>query len=150
MKILIFALSLFISTQAFAANADDILGVWWSPEQKTKVEITKEDNKYVGRIIAIRPEAKDKKIEGQSLLNYPILKNFEFKSDSWKEGTIFDPENGKTYKCVISLKNPNTLSVRGYVGMPLFGRTAKFEKVGGEKPKEQQDGEPKRYYGGDE
>ncbi len=41
----------------------------------------------------------------------------------WTGGRIYDPNNGKTYKCTLELANDGTLKVRGYVGISWFGRT---------------------------
>lgn len=43
--------------------------------------------------------------------------------DAWQGGWIYDPASGKTYKSVMHLKADGTLHVRGYVGIPLFGRS---------------------------
>jgi uncharacterized protein (DUF2147 family) len=52
------------------------------------------------------------------------LSGFKFAGDNlWEDGTIYDPENGKTYRCKITLESPNRLNVRGFVGISLFGRT---------------------------
>lgn len=44
-------------------------------------------------------------------------------SNSWKNGWIYDPAGGKTYRSVMHLAADGTLHVRGYVGIPLFGRS---------------------------
>ncbi|MFN5760608.1 MAG: DUF2147 domain-containing protein, partial [Sphingobacteriales bacterium] len=41
----------------------------------------------------------------------------------WDDGNIYDPKNGNTYSCTIKLTNPNTIEVRGYIGVSLIGRT---------------------------
>lgn len=151
-------LFLLFSVSAFAkVSPDDVLGVWWSPEQKSKVEIYKNGDKYIGRLIAIRPESKDKldsknenkKKRGEKLLGLEILKNFQFKEDRWTGGTIYDPENGKTYKSIMWMSEniKDQLQVRGYVGFALLGRTAEFKKVSGDTPNQQQANEPIKYYG---
>ena len=51
-------------------------------------------------------------------------------ADLWDGGTILDPNNGKVYKVRMTLKDGGrTLDVRGYVGMPLLGRTQTWQRV---------------------
>lgn len=39
-------------------------------------------------------------------------------------GEIIDPDNGKVYKCKMAVKdNGKKLEVRGYIGVPLLGRS---------------------------
>ena len=46
-----------------------------------------------------------------------ILKNFDFEDGFWKNGTIYDPKNGKTYKCEMWLDGKTGLKIRGYWGV---------------------------------
>jgi len=46
------------------------------------------------------------------------------------QGRIFNRENGKTYDCLISLQSVDELRVRAYVGIPLFGQTQIWRRVG--------------------
>jgi uncharacterized protein (DUF2147 family) len=56
-----------------------------------------------------------------------MLWGFEYEGDNtWKKGRIYDPENGKTYKCKMKLEGA-TLKVRGSVGP--FGRTTEWTRV---------------------
>ncbi|NOX52562.1 MAG: DUF2147 domain-containing protein [Gammaproteobacteria bacterium] len=41
----------------------------------------------------------------------------------WDGGTVYDPDIGKYYKCRLSILDENRLELRGYVGIPLFGRS---------------------------
>lgn len=53
-----------------------------------------------------------------------MLTAFKFNGDDeWKGSDIYDPESGKTYSSDMYLKDKNTLKVRGYVGISMFGRT---------------------------
>ena len=53
-----------------------------------------------------------------------ILTGFKFNGDDgWKGGDIYDPESSKTYSSGIYLKDKNTLKLRGFIGISLFGRT---------------------------
>ncbi len=59
-----------------------------------------------------------------------LLKNF--KKDNEKEysgGTVYDPKSGKTYDCNITVKSSKELSIRGYIGVSLFGRTTIWTKA---------------------
>ena len=44
-------------------------------------------------------------------------------------GKILDPKNGKEYKCYIKLIDNNTLKLRGYIGISMFGRTAIWKRA---------------------
>jgi uncharacterized protein (DUF2147 family) len=44
--------------------------------------------------------------------------------DQWDGGQILDPAKGKTYKVKLTLADDGQkLNVRGYIGMPMLGRT---------------------------
>ena len=45
------------------------------------------------------------------------------KKNEWEEGKIYDPKSGNDYSCEIKMTDANTLEVRGYVGISMFGRT---------------------------
>jgi uncharacterized protein (DUF2147 family) len=52
-----------------------------------------------------------------------ILSGFKYGGGNiWQDGKIYDPKNGKTYSCKMTLEG-NELKVRGYVGFSLLGRT---------------------------
>lgn len=144
MRNTIFLLALsFISYTALAQNADDIVGVWEPGHGKAKVKIDKIDDKFYGKIVWLKepkdPETGEPKVDknnpDESMQNVPlrgyrILKDFEYKGDGvWEEGTIYDPESGTTYSCVITMKDENMLDIRGYVGVKTFGRTDTWRRL---------------------
>ena len=47
----------------------------------------------------------------------------------WEQGTIYDPENGKTYQCKLTIISPTQLDVRGFIGFSIMGRTSHFTKA---------------------
>ena len=70
--------------------------------------------------------------KGQPVLGMTIIEGVKRASgaDHWDSGTILDPNNGKTYKVRMTLKDGGrVLEVRGYVGMPLLGRTQTWQRV---------------------
>jgi uncharacterized protein (DUF2147 family) len=71
--------------------------------------------------------------KGQPVLGMTILSGVKASAGEtglWDGGEILDPNNGKTYK--VRLKPVNggkALEVRGYIGMPLLGRTQTWQRV---------------------
>ena len=117
-------------------NTDAILGEWLTQSKDGKILIYKQGTKYFGKIIGGNSEGRkdtnnpDEKLRNQPLIGKVILNNFVFDGKSkWEDGTIYDPNNGKTYSCVIKLKNNNEMEVRGYVGISLFGRTDMWTRI---------------------
>ncbi|HEY0110845.1 MAG TPA: DUF2147 domain-containing protein, partial [Fibrella sp.] len=73
------------------------------------------------------PEAN---LKSRPLLNLNIMTGFSYDgSNVWDDGKIYNPEDGKTYSCKMTLKNPNTLDVRGYVGISLIGKTQTWTRL---------------------
>lgn len=124
------------SLSAKEVKADDILGVYVTDGGKSNVEIYRCGDHYCGKIVWLKEPLNDKgepKVDGEnpdaSLKGRPImgmkfLWGFKFDGDDmWEKGNIYDPENGKTYDCQMSLDG-NKLNVRGYIlGMSFLGRT---------------------------
>lgn len=132
-----------LSYVGFSQDADAIVGVWEPSNGKVYVKINKIDNKYYGKIVWLRepndPDTgepkKDINNPDESMKNVP-LKGYRMLKDlvydgkgEWKDGTIYDPQNGTTYDCVINLKNTNTMEIRGYVGVKTFGRTDTWKRL---------------------
>lgn len=135
----LFALLLFVGSTTITMaqqKADDIIGTYMTPENKAMVEVSKKDNKYYGKFLWTKTEGKldiNNPIASEKtkpLKGMEFLKSFTFDNKStWNNGTIYDPENGKTYSCKITADEKGNLSVRGFIGVSLLGRTSVFIKV---------------------
>jgi len=44
-------------------------------------------------------------------------------------GTIYDPVSGNTYRCQLKLESSDRLYLRGYIAIPLVGRTTTWTRV---------------------
>lgn len=146
-KIIYFAMSVMMLNVAQAqtketTEADKIIGVWEVGSGKARVKITKYGEKFGGKLVWLKePNYADgtKKVDKNNpdeakrtvpLLGYTNLLGFTYKGKSeYDGGTIYDPENGNTYNCLISLEDDNTIKVRGYVGVQIFGRTDTWKRV---------------------
>ncbi len=64
----------------------------------------------------------------QPVLGLNLLAGYRWTGERW-QGQIYDPESGKTYSSRMSVDRNGDLKMRGYIGTPLLGRTARFEPV---------------------
>ena len=122
-------------------NPDAIIGTWINASGKGHIQIFKQGNKYFGKLIWLK-EPNDEKgnpktdtknpnesLRNKSLIGLLILRDFVFDENEWNKGRIYDPQNGKDYKCFLKLKDSKTLSVRGYIGVSLLGRTETWTRI---------------------
>jgi uncharacterized protein (DUF2147 family) len=132
-----------ISVVAHSQNkADDIIGIWLTGgKEPAKIQVYKSDEKFYGKIIWLKNPTEngrqlrdgnnpDKLKQSDPIIGLVILTGFKFDGDEeWKGGDIYDPESGKTYSSYMYLKDKDTLKVRGYVGISLFGRTETWTRT---------------------
>lgn len=142
-----FTLSCLAASVAHAAEADDIVGIWYTDGQESKVEIFKCGDHYCGKIIwleeAVYPaddamagepkidrENPEEALQQQPIMGLQIMQGFQFVDGEWTEGKIYDPEKGKTYSSYMQLKSKGQkLKVRGFVGVSVLGRTTYWTRV---------------------
>lgn len=130
-----------LASTLFAGGQGSIIGRWYTTDNAGIVEIYQCGTKLCGKITWLKEPNQDNgkpKVDennpdaskrNQPIIGLVILKGFVADGDNkWEDGEIYDPENGKTYSCKMSL-NGNTLEVRGYIGVSLFGRTEKWTRV---------------------
>jgi len=139
-----------LSTSLVWANGDQIVGSWVTPDDKAVVEIYLQDGQYFGKFVALKEPlypADDKaglagqvKVDRnnpdaaqheQPIIGLVMLNNMQYAGEKkgkhkWQGGTIYDPGNGKAYKCTIKLNADGTLDLRGYIGISLFGRSQEW------------------------
>lgn len=142
-----FIFVLFFSSFAFA-NTNSPIGLWRtiddvSGKPKAIVQIWENpDRALFGKIIKIYPrpghdqnevcEACEGARHNQRIVGMVFMENLKPSNDAnvWSDGKILDPKNGKIYNCNAKLsERGDKLNVRGYIGMPLFGRTQTWMRV---------------------
>ena len=126
-------LSLVLMLMAATGYSQNIMGKWITEAGDAKVEIYKAGNKINGKIVWLQkgPETKDEhnpneKLRSRKLMGVNILSGLEAKKDKWENGRIYNPKNGKDYKCTIWLEG-DKLKVRGYIGFLYETQTWKRE-----------------------
>jgi uncharacterized protein (DUF2147 family) len=124
-------------------KGDRLIGVWEPSNGRSRIKIEKIGAKYFGKIVWLKepidPNTNKNKVDKNNpdtsmrnvpLKGYRILKDFVYQGkNEWSEGSIYDPENGSTYNCVINMKNDNVLDIRGYIGIKALGRTDSWKRL---------------------
>ena len=107
---------------SLSGYSQDILGKWVTESGDAQVEIYQKGDVVNGKIVWLQkgPETTDKnnkdaKLQSRKLMGVNILSGLSKKKDKWEGGKIYNPKNGKTYKCSIWLEG-DKLKVRGYLG----------------------------------
>jgi uncharacterized protein (DUF2147 family) len=131
---------------ALAASATETspVGLWKtvddvSGKPRSLIRITESNGTLRGTIEKVfttpteNANPKCEKCEG-ALKNAPvigliILSDLRKDGDEYAGGQILDPDNGKLYRSKIQLiEGGKKLSVRGYIGVPMLGRSQVWER----------------------
>jgi uncharacterized protein (DUF2147 family) len=122
---------------AAQAAPDPICGRWLTEDKQGVIHVYLEtDGRLAGRIVGgSGPRDKDDKnpdaaLRSQPLIGLKVLYGFARDGTGWKDGEIYDPDEGKVYKATarLSQKDASRLLLRGYVGSPLFGSTEEWTR----------------------
>ena len=137
------------ASEVWAAHSDDILGLWQNEERDGIIEIYRCGEKYCGRIVWTKaPVYKaddsrgraglprlddnnpDPRLKNRPVTDLQIMDGFIFDGkNEWKQGTVYDPKTGKTYRGKIFLASRDELQLRGYVFFTFIGRTTTWTRL---------------------
>ena len=145
MKSLIAAAVLILGAGFGAAQATPV-GLWKTIDddgktEKSLVRITEAGGVFSGKIEKIFDPAKqdgkcdkcaddrkDKPTLGMEILRG--IKQDTGDKELWSGGEILDPNNGKIYKARLKpIEGGKKMEMRGYIGMPMLGRTQTWVRV---------------------
>jgi uncharacterized protein (DUF2147 family) len=130
---------------AVFAQKDPIERIWLTQEKSSKIQIFKAtDGKFYGKIVWLKTafDAKGKprtdthnsneSLQNQPLLNLIMIRGFSKSTDDeniFESGTIYDPNNGKTYCGKIILKGEK-IHMRGFLcNFSFLGRSTTWTLV---------------------
>lgn len=127
---------------AQAQNAEAAFGTWLVENKNAIVQISPCGDKACGNIVwlaAPRDEAgapkldfrnEDANLRSRPICGMAMIGDFTRGSDGrWSDGFIYNPEEGKTYKSTMHVREDGSLYVRGYVGVSLFGKSQVWTRV---------------------
>ncbi len=114
---------------AHAASPDSVIGTWRTPAKNGTVEISACGNSICGKLInseniAKNPDLrdvnnKDEAKRSRKLKGLQIVGGFTRDGDKWSNGSIYNPEDGGTYKATITPTGADSLKLKGCIVWPL-------------------------------
>lgn len=126
-------------------NGPSPVGLWRITDGPAKepvslIAITEREGKLVGTVMrvmrssqgehpichACKGHLKDKAVVGMTIL-WDLTQ--EGTKRVWSGGSVLDPAIGQTYRCKMTLKDQDTLEVRGYLGISLLGRSQTWKRA---------------------
>lgn len=123
----------------YAQMPDPAIGTWITVDDKTDqpaslIKIEEVNGMLEGTIIKTFPRpdeipliycnrCKDS-LKDRPLIGMKIMTDLKQEAKgSWSGGKILDPKEGEIYKVKIVTEDGQKMNVRGYIGIPLLGRT---------------------------
>ena len=131
----------FIGAPAFAqSDKIDPTGLWLTQNQRSVVSVEPcQENKmlmcgYIHWIIdgGMQYDSKnpDANLRNRAMCGLPIIYGLkQTGNNKWSEGKIYKADEGDVYDGNFEMNDDGTLSVRGYVGIPLFGKEQTWTRV---------------------
>lgn len=123
------------------ALAADPRGVWLTENNDAALTIADCGARLCGRIVwlesatdesgALRLDENnpDPTKRARRICGLVVMTGFEPSGpESW-DGTVYNPQDGKTYAGTVTVLSDAALRVRAYVGLPLFGRSQTWTRA---------------------
>ena len=131
-----------LSLLAAGAHAADPRGRYLTTSGNFEVDVASCGAALCGRVSKVianhsmsRPGEAMQAADTRDPMGLQLLSNFVADGDTagparWR-GDIYNREDGKTYSALMSLDERGNLVLRAYVGLPVFGKTQVWQRLGG-------------------
>ncbi len=137
-----FLLIALLSATPAAAQSSTPAGVWLHANQRIKIEIAPCGDQLCGKLVWFkRPNDTEGKplvdfrnvnpaLRTRPLLGLTILQGLRRTgARMWEDGRIYNPDDGKNYRALMSIRNDGALRVRAYVLTPILGKTQIWTRI---------------------
>ena len=134
-------IGMILALAPMAVLAQGVIGQWKLSTGTAIVEVYQEGDLYNGKIVwlqtpndangvpAVDKNNPDEKLRTRPLMGLNMLSNLKDNGKEYTGGVIYDPANGKTYYCSMSVEG-DILKVRGSLDKRGFlGRTMDWFRV---------------------
>ena len=121
------------------------VGVWYAEGGAAQVAIEPCGSELCGRVVWLRSPLDedgcdlrdrhnpDPTLRSRRVMGLEVLQGLTPRPNgTWASGSVYDPATGNTYTCHLAFDGNDRLRLRGYVGIPLLGRTTTWTRVGAE------------------
>lgn len=127
------------------ADREAVKGLWAGPD--SIFEVLEDEGEFKGIVRVVRQATygaeedparagqirkddnnPDAELRKRPLVGISMFSEYQYKDGLW-QGKIYDPATGNTYQSRMEVDKDGRLKIRGYVGVPMFGRTAYFDPV---------------------
>ena len=140
-KITTTLLCAFVGLLAFSQTNADIVGEWYNAEKDAVITLFEENETVSGKITWMQlpnddngnpktdPLNPDEKLKSRARMGMVMMSGFAYDEDNvWDDGELYDPKKGKTYSGMMTLKDKNTIDLRGYIGFSFIGRSSTWTR----------------------
>jgi uncharacterized protein (DUF2147 family) len=123
-----------IATPVLAQTAEDAIGVWENPENKSHTEFYKCGDGVCGKIVKVVDGQKtddknpDPAKQKRPIVGLVIMQGAKKTSANKWSGTLYNRADGKEYSGTVTVKTKNTLDLSGCVAA-VFCKTVTFTRV---------------------
>ncbi len=118
-----------------ATPADPVLGEWLTQDRDGVIRIVGCERGLCGTVVGLtgfKPDGTPPRdVNGQSQCGLPIITDATQSSSGAWFGHIRNPEDGRIHDIELSIDAQGRLRMRGYVGLPLLGKTVMWTRYHG-------------------
>ena len=131
----------FVGLLAFSQTNADIVGEWYNAEKDAVITLFEDNETVSGKITWMQlpnddngnpktdPLNPDEKLKSRARMGMVMMSGFAYDEDNvWDDGELYDPKKGKTYSGMMTLKDKNTIDLRGYIGFSFIGRSSTWTR----------------------
>lgn len=122
-------IGLWAAGAAIAANPNVAVGRWMTETKHGIVQVDRCGSSICGRILSsdgihdnpnlLDVHNRNPQLRGRKLIGLQILGGFSASGSGWSGGTIYNAEDGGTYKATVAPIDADHLKVRGCIIWPL-------------------------------
>ena len=120
---------------AAGRRPDAIVGDWWTESRAAIVRFSRaKDGTYLGVLRWGNNPQKDvnnpdPKLRDRAVIGIVLMWHLRYEDGEYVDGYVYNPEDGDTYRMNAEVLSPESLKIRGYLGIALFGKTQTWARV---------------------